>query len=281
VTGPNPNPITLVGLRRYSSPRCEPTTGIGCPPDGVPVFSSLFAMSPVANSAYNSLQTQLNRRFSHGLQLLASYTWSKAMDNASSFENSVNPLDPRMSRSLSLYDARHRFTLSEYWLVPDWKVTSWTRYLVNDWAISGIASFQSGFPIRITSSSDRELMGSLDFETPGEPNQIAPVHRLDPRTSGGYYFAPASFAEAPLGQIGNAPRAICCGPGIANIDIGVHKIVHRTEAMTWEFRTEFFNIFNHTQFLNPNGNFTAGSTFGQVQRVRDPRVIQVALRLTF
>ncbi len=68
VTGPNPNPITLVGLRKYSSPLCNPLTGQGCPPDGVPVFSSIFAEDTVANSNYNSLQISAEKRFSHGLQ---------------------------------------------------------------------------------------------------------------------------------------------------------------------------------------------------------------------
>ncbi len=281
VTGPNANPITLVGLRKYSSPLCEPTTGVGCPPDGVPVFSSLFAMAPIANSAYNSLQAQLNKRFSHGLQLLASYTWSKSIDTASSFENSINPIDPSRSRSLSLFDARHRFVLSGYWRLPDWKVSNWSRHILNGWAVSGISTLQSGFPVRITSSGDQELMGSFDFEAPGEPNQVAPFHRLDPRTSGGYYFDPASFVDGPLGQIGNAPRTVCCGPGIVNVDFAFHKIVPLGERRNLEFRTEFFNLLNHTQFFNPDGDITGGTTFGLVKRARDPRLVQVALRLAF
>jgi len=203
------------------------------------------------------------------------------MDGASSFENSVNPIDPSRSRSLSLFDARHRFVLSQYWRVPDWKVSNWTAHLIDGWAVSGITTLQSGFPIRITSSSDLELMGSLDFEAPGEPNQVAPFHRLDPRKSGGYYFDPASFTDGALGQIGNSPRAVCCGPGIVNFDFAIHKTIPVKESTSLELRTEFFNLFNHTQFLTPIGNITGGPTFGQVQRARDPRLVQLALRLTF
>src|SRR5207253_2528018 len=86
VTGPNPTDITLVGLRPFSSPLCEPTTGAGCPPDGVPVFSSVFAQDTIANSNYNSFQAMLEKRFTKGLQFQASYTWSKSFDEASSFE---------------------------------------------------------------------------------------------------------------------------------------------------------------------------------------------------
>jgi Carboxypeptidase regulatory-like domain len=281
VTGPNPNPITLVGLRRYSSPLCEPTTSVGCPPDGIPVFGSIFGQMPVATSSYNSFQTLLSQRLSHGVQFLVSYTWSKSMDNASSYENSVNPINAAKSRALSLFDARQRLVVSEYWRLPDWRMSSWAGHLVHGWSLSGILTMQSGFPIRLTSSSDQELMSSTDFESAGEPTQIAPFRRLKPQNSGGYYFDPSSFVDAPLGQIGNAPRTICCGPGTANLDLGVHKVLDLREDTHLEFRTEIFNVFNHTIFFNPDGNITNGSSFGQVSRAQDPRLIQLALKLSF
>jgi hypothetical protein len=133
----------------------------------------------------------------------------------------------------------------------------------------------------LTSASDQELMSSFDFETPGEPNQIAPFRRLVPQKSGGYYFDRSSFVNAPLGQIGNAPRTICCGPDTANLDFAVHKVIAVRESTRIEFRSEIFNVFNHTQFFNPDGNITDGTSFGHVSRARDPRLIQLAVRLTF
>jgi hypothetical protein len=233
------------------------------------------------NSSYNSFQTLVNQRWSHGLEFLLSYTWSRSIDNASSFENAINPIDPRKSRSLSLFDARHRLVFSEYWRVPDWRISNWTRHVANGWALSGIFTLQSGFPIRLTSSSDLELMNSFDFETPGEPNQIAPLRRLHPQSSGSYYFDPSSFVNGPLGQIGNAPRTICCGPGTTNLDFAVHKVVVVHEGTELEFRTEIFNVFNHTQFFSPDGNITDGASFGQVSRAQDPRLMQLAARLSF
>lgn len=281
VTGPNANPITLVGLRRFSSPFCEPTNGEGCPLDGVPVFGSIFANLPIANSAYNSFQSLVNRRLSHGLQFLVSYTWSKSIDNASSFENAVNPIDPRLSRSPSLFDARHRLVFSNYWQLPGPKRDFWVRHLFGGWALSSILTVQSGFPIRMTSAGDQELMNSSNYETVGEPQRIAPFRRLKPQQSGSYYFDPASFTLSPLGQIGNTPRSLCCGPGISNVDIGVHKSFEVKEGTNLEFRTEAFNLLNHTQFMNPDGNITDDASFGKVSRARDPRLIQLALRLTF
>ncbi len=80
----------------------------------MPVFSSIFAQDTIANSAYNSLQASLEKRFSHGLQFEMAYTLSKSLDQASSFEEILNPIDPRLSRSLSLFDARHRIVFSYF-----------------------------------------------------------------------------------------------------------------------------------------------------------------------
>ena len=141
----------LVGLRPYSSPNCDPVTSVGCPPDGVPVFTSIFAQDTIANSAYNSLQASLEKRFSHGLQFQAAYTWSKSFDEASSFEGILNPIDPRRSRSLSLFDARHRIVFSYVWELPVPKYAGFKGGILNGWSLSGITTFQTGFPIRITS----------------------------------------------------------------------------------------------------------------------------------
>jgi hypothetical protein len=288
VTGPNPNPITLVGLRRFSSPSCDPYTGDGCPSDGVPVFSSIFAQDTIANSNYNSLQASLEKRFTHGLQFQLAYTYSKSIDDASSFENILKPICDRCNRSLSLFDARHRLVISYLWELPVPKYDGAKGKFLNGWAISGITSFQSGFPIRIQSSDDAELENSFDFELPGKPDLVAPFKTFDPRKNNNYYFDPNSFAlpvqsdtSTPLQLLGNAPRTICCGPGIDNFDFSVQKILPVGENKHFEFRAEFFNTFNHTQFLNPDGNISDGADFGRIKRARDPRNIQFALKFAF
>ena len=282
VTGPNPTPITLVGLRKYSSPSCNPFTGNGCPPDGVPVFSSVFAQDTIANSAYNSLQASLERRFAHGLQFTAAYTFSKSFDQASSFEGILNPIDPRRSRSLSTFDARHRLVLSYYWELPGRKFSGAKGQILNGWALSGITTFQTGFPIRISTLDDQELMYSFDFELPGEPDLVAPLHTMRPQSNGNYFFNPSSFSEDnTFGRIGTSPRTICCGPHISNTDFAILKTFKISEQKRVDFRAEFFNIFNHTQFFNPDGNFSDGTQFGQVTQARDPRLMQFALKFFF
>ena len=281
VTGPNPTPITLVGLRPYSAPFCQPTTGAGCPPDGVPVFASIFAEDTIANSNYNSLQALVEKRFSKGMEFRASYTWSKSFDQASSFENVLNPLDIRRSWALSLFDARHRLVYSYVWQLPIAQRRGWAGKLLNDWAISGITSFQTGFPIRITSSDDLELMNSFDFEYPGEPDIVRAFHTRNPRGPNNLFFDPSIFQPQALGTIGSAPRSVCCGPGINNFDAAILKNTKLTETARLEFRGEFFNLVNHAQFMTPDGNISDGADFGRVMMVRDPRLIQFALKLLF
>jgi hypothetical protein len=278
-----PNGITLVGLRPFSSPNCDPYSGTGCPPDGTPVFSSIFAEDTIANSNFHSLQVSLEKRFSHGLQAQFAYTYGKSFDQASSFEGELNPLDFHSTYSLSQFDARHRVVLSYFWEIPVPKYTGFKGGLLNGWDISGIYTYQSGFPVRITSSSDQELMYSAFFEYPGEPNQIAPFTKLDPKSNGGYWFDSNAFVESDLGTIGNSKRTVCCGPPINNFDFALHKVLPlgSSETKRFEFRSEFFNLFNHTQFNNPDGNITDGSDFGRIKRAREPRLIQLAVKFYF
>ena len=291
-------PINLVGLRPYSSPNCNPTDPnpltSGCPADGTEVFNSIFAEDTVAYSNYNSLQALLEKRFSHGLQFQTSYTYSKSLDNASSFEEILNPLNFRATYGPSLFDARHRFVFNYVWDLPIPEKEGFLGKVLNGWEVSGIYTYQSGFPILINNCNDTELQGStLGFECPGKPNFTGPFKTHNPRTDG-FVFDPNLFDNCdtstcpgdptaiPLGTFGNVPRTLCCNPPINNWDVGVFKKTPVGEKMHLEFRTEIFNIFNHAQFYGTDGNSgNQGSTFGQPQKVRDPRLFQFALKLVF
>jgi len=273
--------LNFVGLRPYSSPNCQ-TDGTNCPADGVPVFSNIFAQDTIANSNYNSLQASLEKRFSHGLQAQLAYTWSKSIDQASSFEDILNPFDPRRTRGLSLYDARHRFVVSYYWEPPIPKYGGFAGKALNGWAVSGITQLQAGFPIHIQSYDDQELTSSIDFSSAGVPDLVAPFRRLDPRKNlNSLGFDPSSFAPSALGTFGNSPRSVCCGPGLDNWDVSLQKNTGINERFRTEFRVDFFNVANHTKFFNPDGNITDGSDFGRVKRAADPRLVQLALKLFF
>ena len=176
-----PAGITLVGLRPFSSPQCQPLTGIGCPADDVPVFGNIFAEDTIANSAYNALQVQLEKNYSHGLYFSFAYTFSKAMDQGASFENELNPLNFNLTRGLSLVDAKHRFVFSPYWQLPIPKHDGFVGKLINGWGVSGIVTYQSGFPIRMNTQDDPELEFSVFFESANTPQLTGPVHFLNPK----------------------------------------------------------------------------------------------------
>ena len=280
--GTSLNGLKLVGLRPYSSPNCNPFTGTGCPLDGVPVFTDIFAEDTIAGSNYNSFQAMLEKRFSGGLQFQAAYTLSKSIDDGSTFEESLNPFNFRASRALSLFNSKQRFVVSYTWDLPIPKHQGMMGRLLNDWSVSGITEFQSGFPIRLNTEDDTELISSLFFLGTEAPQQVLPFKRLDPRKNGNYYFNPATFADPPLGQFNvGTQRTICCGPGLDDWDFSVHKQINLTETKYLQFRAELFNVFNHTNFSNPDGGFSDGSQFGEITTAGDPREVQFALKLFF
>jgi hypothetical protein len=277
--------LNLVGLRPYSSPNCNPTgaaftAGTGCPIDGVPIFTNIFAEDTIAASAYNSFQASLEKRFSHGLQFQAAYTFSKSLDWASSFEETVNPFNYKASRSLSLFNSTQRFVINYVWDLPVRKYSGFAGKVLDDWQLSGILQFQSGFPIRIQTQDDFELISSLFFLGAGAPQLSGPLQILNPKTNGGQYLNPAQWSDPPLGQFSTTPRSICCGPGENQWDITVSKKIALSESKYFQFRGDIFNLFNKTQFVNPDGNFS-DSTFGIVQQARDPRLVQFALKFYF
>jgi outer membrane receptor protein involved in Fe transport len=292
-------PLTLVGIRPYSSPNCNPLSGSGCPADGVPVFSNIFAEDTVANSNYNGLQVSLEKNFSHGFMFQASYTFSKAIDQGASFENELNPINPQATRGLSLLDAKNRFVFSPVWELPIPKKEGFAGKVANGWQVSAIITYQSGFPIRVQNQNDAELQSSFFYEDANTPYSTSPVQFVNPRTNtgtGNFWFNPATFCDpiagfpatgAPpsscpqqLGSFGNTPHAMCCGPALSNTDLVIAKKTPINERWTTEFRAEFYNAWNHTEFENPDGNFS-DSTFGQVLKARDPRVMQFALKVMF
>jgi hypothetical protein len=297
--------LNLVGLRPYSSPNCNSTlpaftAGTGCPVDGVPVFTDIFAEDTIANSNYNALEMMLQKRFSHGLQFQAAYTYSKSIDDGSTFEETLDPFNYRASRGLSLFNSKQRFVVSYDWELPVRKYSGFAGRVLDDWEVSGITQFQSGFPIRLNTEDDTELINSLFFLGTEAPSLVAPFQKLDPRktytnlglTTPGYWFNPNDFATAatpngapvpPLGSFNNGTqRTICCGPGLIDFDFSVHKKIVLSETRYLQFRAEIFNVFNHTNYSNPDGGFSDGPTsFGKITTAGDPRLLQFALKFFF
>jgi hypothetical protein len=171
--------------------------------------------------------------------------------------------------------------VSYFWDLPIPKHAGWVGKVVDDWAISGITEFQTGFPIRLSEQDDTELLSSAFFTSITGPQLTGPFQIQNPKTNGGYYFNPANFSDPPAGQLATTRRSLCCGPGLNNWDFSVHKLIPFSESKYMQFRVEIFNVFNRTGFVNPDGDFSDGAQFGQVTQARDPRLVQLALKYFF
>jgi hypothetical protein len=262
-------------------------------PNGSQVFGTRNALGPafgygnsftanISNSNYNSLQVSVERKASD-ITFLAAYTYGKAIDNSSGFNDWVNFSNYRLSRALSSFDVRHNFVVSYNWALPFGRAFSHApKRLVNGWALVGITRATTGFPISLNEGGlDISLVGSGSIDV---PNLVGAVQTQDPHKPGpngpNTFFLPDAFAAQAPGTFGSASRRFFHGPGIFNTDFALMKSTGVTESTAVEFRAEFFNIFNHTQFGNPSGNFSS-SNFGVVTSARDPRIGQLSLKFVF
>ena len=255
-------------------------------PFGLPNFGDNILFATVANSAYNSFQTNLSHT-SGRLTLTAAYTFSKSLDDSSNLQDrQPNPLNARLSRGLSSFDITHNFVISYNYALPfDVLAHNSLPRLTKDWRLVGITHFATGFPVYLFETDDHSLLGnsgstdtpdflggSLNFQNPRRANV----------SNGIPYFNTALFAPSAIGSEGTANKAFFHGPGIANFDMSLLKDFAFTERYRLQFRAEFFNIFNHAQFLNPGGNITAGpSSFGIINSARPGRIGQLALKILF
>jgi hypothetical protein len=291
-------------------------TGKGCSdnPDSQPVLfpshyplpGDVFGNSGMQHSNgwsnYNSLQITADKRVSHGLEFLASYTWSHSLDTSSSFEDTSFQLagayDPygRLSRDYgsSAFDARNRFALTFSYEIPSLHhvYSAIPGRLVEGWRLVGQTILQSGFPINFEDSNELSLTCSTSFSfyaCPDRPDIVSTPHALNPRTSANHlWFAPASFTDNALGTLGNTPRGYFRGPGYWGSNFSIQKDTAITERTTFEMRLEAFNVFNHANFANPDAD-VASSTFGNVLSLRpflvtageSSRLVQLGAKFIF
>ncbi len=247
-----------------------------------PLFDTNPFVSTVANSSYNSLQLSAN--YSTGsLNLLAGYTFSKCLDNASGLQDSIDPFNPRQSIALCNFDVTHNFVLSYNWLLPFDKFLerSWEKRVIGGWSLSGITTLATGLPITLSENDDNSLIGAnaAPVDVPNCSNNGPILGDTNPR-DGNAYFNPSNFSNEQLGQFGNCRRRYFHGPGLNNFNMALLKTISFTEVKELQLRFEAFNVFNHAQFGNPSGEINSG-TFGYVTSARDPRIMQVAAKFVF
>jgi hypothetical protein len=252
-----------------------------------PQFGNITWIESVANSTYHSMELKAEKRYTKGLSLLASYTFSKSIDNSpgistSSSASSAVAQDTRnlsAERGLSDFDVRQRVVTSAIWEIPlgnGHKVfgSGPLAYIFGGWQASGILSVQSGRPFTAVMSGDF----SNTLNRNDRPNLIGDPNS-GPKTVE-QWFNRDAFQQTTIGSFGTAGRNIITGPGFQNLDFALSRNFSVTERFRIQFRTELFNAFNHANFNYPESTFNA-SSFGQIASALDPRQIQFGLKIIF
>jgi Carboxypeptidase regulatory-like domain/TonB dependent receptor len=288
-------------------------------PTGLPTgIQQLFTNFSNGLSDSDQLQVTLDQRFSHGISFRAAYTWAKTIDLTSGFRarssTYTDPYDPRLDRSVADFDVPQRFVFSGIYELPFAAHTNNAvlEKVAKGWQLNGIVTFQGGQPVNIYANTNAsEQNNFLD-----RPNVVGPVPLThDPRNSqqqftadcngtsdgsetGNFWFNPTNLVctacpdqnpctnafgnpGIPLLSYGDMPRNYLRGPGINNWDISLTKRTTFMENKSLEFRAEFFNAFNHVQFLRVDNNGFESPTFAQVISDRGQRLIQFGLKLYF
>jgi hypothetical protein len=239
-------------------------------PTGAPLMNPSLANTTTwmseGLSSYNALQVDINRRFRHGFQIRGVYTFAKSLDDGTALNSSVGanapgfvmyPLNPKIDWSRSSSDVRHSAVINGTWELPFGqgrallgKAGHWTQALAGGWTLSGIETLQSGLPF--TPSLGYNPANDGDSRNPVRPS-------WNPAFSGpvvlgrpNQYFNPNAFIPPTAGTYGNVGRDTLTGPGIAELDFSALKIVNVTERVRVQFRAEFFNILNRSNFGTPN-----------------------------
>jgi hypothetical protein len=316
ITSYTANPATPAGVQAcINDPTPSPVSGVSCLKDisnQVIDFPSHFKypgdiwgnFGQQTNggwSNYNSLQFVVDKHLSHGLEFNSAYTWAHALDVSSSFEDTAFQTAGGVSSygnfgrdyGSSAFDARHRWVITWIYEVPN-VGKNWGAIpsrVLGGWTFTGDNAFQTGFPINFQDTSLRSLDCSFTqsfYACSDRPDIVRAPKALDPRTATfgiktNYWFDPTTFAHNALGTEGNTPRGYFRGPGLWNADATLSKETRITEGKALQLRIDFFNIFNHTNFANPNGN-KGSSNFGRITSIRsftNSRLIQLGARFSF
>ncbi len=239
------------------------------------------------NSNYHALEAKLERRFSQGLSFLTAYSWSKSIDGSTNDqgggEGADDPFNLRTMRGRSGLDVGQRLVFSFGWELPFGKgrmhMTSLPKageFILGGWQIGGILTFQGGFPFTPVIASDPHNIGfayarRADVIGTGKVDECRPEQ----------CFNIADFRVPQPFVPGNAGRNILRGPGPNNWDFSIFKNFAFTDRVSLQFRAEAFNLWNHTQFNNPNNNIELTTQGGRIFSARDPRIGQFGLKLYF
>ena len=262
---------------------------------------SLRETESEGSSWYNGLEISLTKRLSHGLQFLASYTFSKTLDtdgadiNSTSSGNALtlgNQNSPSQRWGRASFDRTHRFVFSTTWTLPS-PLGGVRRGVLGGWSLAAITTIQSGSALTIADTNSTNVFGISEdrAQLSGlcSKKQLVKGGPVQSKLSG--YFDAACFTSPPIigadgigASFGNSATGIVDGPGQANLDLALSKTVALSwpvEKSSFQFRAEFYNALNHSQFANPDASFTS-PTFGVITSASvNARVGQLAIKFAF
>jgi hypothetical protein len=268
-----------------------------------PDFGYVNVTSNTATSNYNALQLKFERRLSHGLQALASYTWSHSIDIAST-DALANYLDtpssvanPNIDRGNSDFDIRHAFTAGVTYNLPTSESNNVTHAVLGGWSVDSFIFARTAPPVDVVSGL--VIADGIDLYPRPDVVPGAPLVLYGSQYPGGKAFNSAAFTAPPTGQQGDFGRNVLRGFGAWQADVAFQRQFRLTEKMGLRFRSEFFNLFNHPNFGPPTNSLTSplfgqsaqtlasslaggvGAGFNPLYQIGGPRSIQLALKLVF
>ena len=251
-------------------------------------FGRTAAVSLRANgisSNYNSLQTNLSKRFSNGFSFTVAYAYAKSLDVGSNQPGFTDNLDLRRQYGPSDFDQTHLLTISHLYELPFGKGKKFLNnggvgsFILGGWQINGIFRSATGTPFTPTADATA-------CNCPGNGNfadAVAPVQMVGGIGPGQTWFSTSSFAVPGTNRFGNAGRNSIRGPRLTNYDFSVFRTFSMSDRFKLEYRAEFYNLSNTPHFANPNGNVSSAS-FGTITGTLNGygnRQVQMALRLKF
>ena len=262
-------------------------------------FPIMDGFDNIGFASFNSLESSLTKHISENRYIgntyfTLAYTYGRSIDNSSGFRNNTSTVpfyDHSAFRGPSDFDVTHRIVFSGAWELPFYQAwSSGPKKLTQGWTLYPIFSYRSGFPLTVNAglnpngnSSDPGPSGAGDaflsnaVFSPG----FSRVGILNPKAPGNLWFNPATFSQnVPGSDPYGLPRGIFRGPGATNLDLALAKHTKIYENMDLELRLEAFNAFNHAEFSNPSRNIVS-PIFGQITSTADPRIVELAARITF
>ena len=249
-------------------------------------FGSIGQLNSGASSLYNSLQLQVQRRFSRGLTFQTAYTFGRAIDEvltSSAFatvtQNGLqNPNNRALERGRGDFDVQQRWVSSFLYEIP--APPGPVKHALGGWELGSIITLQEGRPFHVDAGRDRSLTAVRH-----DRSQIVGDHSLPSNRSRGekiaQWFNPDAFALAPVGSFGNSGRNNLQGPGLFNWDISLRKRFTVAEGHSVDFRIDFFNLPNNPNLGTPRRGSATDRRLGQITGAGSGRIGQFSLKYVF